>query len=104
MRQRSESRFRRVLLLMDVAQPNSVLLQSTATDASSSPSAPLSPSSSSPPRNLLALSHDPTPLPTAPLESDHAIELNRDYSDAFKVKEIPATLPGPSQAPPLPEA
>jgi len=88
---------------MDVAQPNSVLLQSTATDASSSP-APLSPSSSSSPRDLLALNHDPAPLPTTPLDSDHPIDPNRDNSDAFNVMERPATPPDPSQAPPLPEA
>lgn len=87
---------------MDVPQPSSLPLQSTATDLSSSPSASLSTSSSSPPRDHLALNHDP-PLPATPLESDHTIEPNHDNSDAFNVMERPATPPDPSQAPPLPE-
>jgi len=85
---------------MDVSQPNIVPLQSTATDVSSS--APLSASSSSPPRDHPALNHDPAPLPTS-LEPNHTIEHNRVNSDAFNVMERPATPPDP-QAPPLPEA
>ena len=88
---------------MDVSQPGSVPFQSTATDVSSSPSTPLSSSSSSSPRDPLALNHDP-PLPTTSLESDHTIEPNRNNSDAFNVMERPATPPDPSQASPLPEA
>jgi hypothetical protein len=87
---------------MDVPQPSSVPLQNTATDVSSSPSASLSASSSSPPRDLLALNHDPA-LPTTSLESDHTMDPNRDNSDAFNVMERPATPPDPSHASPLPE-
>ncbi len=89
---------------IDVPQLSSVPLESTATDVSSSHSAPLSASSSSPPRDLLALNHDPAPLPTTSLESDHTIEPNRDNSDAFNVMERPATPPEPSQPSPVPEA
>jgi hypothetical protein len=88
---------------LDVPQTSSVPIQSTATDVSSSPSASLSASSSSPPRDPLALNHDP-PLPTTSLESDHTIEPNHDHSDAFNVMERPATPPDPSQASTLPEA
>lgn len=88
---------------MDVLQPGSVPLQSTATDVSSSPSASLSTSSSSPPRDLLALNHDP-PLPTTSLESDNTMDPDHENSDAFNVMERPATPPDPSQASPLPEA
>ena len=89
---------------MDVSQPDFVP-QSTATDVSPSPSSePLSASSSSPPRDLLALNHDPAPLPSTPLELDHTGERNRDNSDAFNVMERPATPPDPSQSPSLPEA
>lgn len=88
---------------MDVPQPSSIPLQSTATDVSSSPSASLSTSSSSPPRDLVALNHDPA-LPTTSLESDHTMDPNSDNSDAFNVMERPATPPDPSQASPLPEA
>jgi hypothetical protein len=86
---------------MDVSQPNLVPLQSTATDVSSS--TPLSASSSSPPRDLPTLNHDPAPLPTPSFEPDHTIEHNLDNSDAFNVMERPATPPD-LQTPPLPEA
>ena len=89
---------------MDVPQPDFVPPQSTATELSSSPSASQSDSSSSPPRDPLALNHDPAPIPSTSLELDHTTERNPDNSDAFNVMERPATPPDPSQAPSLPEA
>lgn len=88
---------------VDVSQPSSVPFQSTATDISSSPSAPLSTPSSSPPRDLPTLNPEPA-LPTMNLESDHIIEPNRNNSDAFNVMERPATPPDSSQASPPAEA
>ena len=90
---------------LDVSPSSSVPLQSTATDLSF-PSSSVSPSTSSslPPRDPLALNHDPAPLPTVSFEPDDTPGSNSDSSEAFNVMERPATPPDPSQPPPLPEA
>ena len=90
---------------LNLSPSNSVPLQSTATDMSS-PSSSASPftSSSSPPRDPLALYHDPAPLPTVSLDPDDTPGSSSDSSDAFNVMERPATPPDPSQVPPPPEA